>query len=153
MPDQQKLDRVRLRAARDLAGLSNCTRRKVGAILVNADNKVIGEGYNGVSSGELHCDEGGCPRGKHFRVEDWSVREYRCGCGHPSWPCPDSAIPGEGYNQFPCKAIHAEHNAILLAGAERARGGTIYITHEPCTQCSVLIKHVGIERVVVDEGL
>lgn len=131
MSDQQKLDRVRLRAARDLAELSNCTRRKVGAILVNTENKVIGEGYNGVSSGEVHCDQGGCPRG---------LLSY------------DDAPAGVDYNLVPCKAIHAEHNAILLAGAERARGGTIYITHEPCTQCSVLIKHVGIERIVVDEG-
>ena len=132
MPDQQKLNRARLRAARDLAGLSNCTRRKVGAILVNSDNKVIGEGYNGVSSGEIHCDQGGCPRG---------LLTY------------DEVPKDADYNQYPCAAIHAEHNAILLAGAERARGGTIYITDEPCPQCATLIKHVGIERVVVDEGL
>jgi dCMP deaminase len=128
MPDQKKMDQYRLLQAAGLAQFSTCTRRQVGAVLVNREGKIVGEGYNGVSSGEVHCVDGGCPRG---------LLAY-------------SDVPaGVDYNLYPCRAIHAEHNAILLAGVERARGGTIYVTDEPCTQCSVLIKHVGIERVVV----
>ena len=128
MPDQKKMDQHRLAEAAGLVQFSTCTRRQVGPVLVNREGKIVGEGYNGVSSGEAHCVDGGCPRG---------LLAY-------------SDVPaGVDYNLYPCRAIHAEHNAILLAGVERAKGGTIYVTDEPCTQCSVLIKHVGIERVVV----
>lgn len=106
---------------------STCTRRQVGAVLVK-DNKVIGQGYNGVASGKTHCSEGGCPRG---------LRPY-------------GEVPaGADYNQFPCHAIHAEHNAILQAGMERCGGATLYVTDEPCRQCLNLIEHAKIGRVVV----
>ena len=100
--------------------------------MVVQGNRVIGQGYNGVPSGETHCIDGGCPRGKFTHAE----------------------VPKDtDYNLVPCLALHAEMNAILQAGFLAARGGTIYVTDEPCTQCATLIKHVGIERVVVDEGL
>lgn len=61
-------------------------------------------------------------------------------------------IVGEGWHQFAGKA-HAEVNALEAAG-ERARGGTAYVTLEPCNHqgrtppCSeALIRH-GITRVV-----
>lgn len=129
LPDQQKMDQYRLLQAAGLAQFSTCSRRQVGAVLVK-DNKIVGEGYNGVISGAIHCVDGGCPRGK---------LSY------------DEVPAGSDYNMAPCLAIHAEHNAILLAGKERCTGATIYVTDEPCTQCATLIKHVGIERVVVDE--
>lgn len=105
---------------------STCSRRQVGAVVV-LDNKVIGQGYNGVASGKLHCVDGGCPRGAMG----------------PEVP------PGADYNLFPCKAIHAEHNAILQAGLDRCVGAIIYVTAEPCQQCTNLIEHAKIGRVVV----
>lgn len=126
LPDQKKMDAHRLSEAVGLSQFSTCSRRQVGAILVQ-NNIIVAEGYNGVSSGEIHCKDGGCPRGG-MSVQD--------------------VPPGSDYNAFPCKAIHAEHNAILRAGWERCKGATLYVTDEPCTQCTVLIKHVGIERVV-----
>lgn len=104
-----------------------CTRRKVGAVVVK-DKEVIGSGYNGAPSGEPHCTDGGCPRGK---------------MGYDEVPA------SADYNVFPCVAIHAEHNAILAAGKAACRGATIYVTAEPCGQCAVLIRHVGITKVVV----
>ncbi len=92
------------------------------------DKKVIGQGYNGVASGLLHCDEGGCPRGQ------LSYNEVG---------------PGSDYNQFPCYAIHAEHNAILDAGLGSCEGATIYVTAEPCQQCLNLIQHAKIGRIVI----
>ena len=106
---------------------STCSRRKVGAVVVK-NNRVIGQGYNGVPSGEVHCIDGGCPRGQ---------LTY------------DQVDAGADYNLYPCKAIHAEHNAILQAGWEACKGATIYVTDAPCTQCSNLIVHVGIRRVVL----
>jgi len=119
----------------NLAGLwstmSTCSRRQVGAVVVQ-NRKVIGNGFNGVASNKLHCSDGGCPRGR-LSYQD---------------------VPaGADYNQFPCFAIHAEHNAILQAGLAECRGGTLYVTDEPCTQCSNLIEHAGIERIVIRANL
>lgn len=106
---------------------STCSRRQVGAVVVK-DKSVIGQGYNGVASGKLHCIDGGCPRGQ---------LTY------------DQVPAGADYNQFPCYAIHAEHNAILQAGKLWCEGATLYVTEEPCQQCLNLIEHVKIGRVVV----
>lgn len=106
---------------------STCSRRKVGAVVVK-DNKVIGQGYNGVPAGKTHCADGGCPRGR-LSQED--------------------TPPGSDYNQFPCYAIHAEHNAILQAGLQSCEGAVIYVTDDPCQQCTNLIEHAKIGEVIV----
>jgi dCMP deaminase len=38
-----------------LATLSTCPRRQVGCILLDADLRIIGSGYNGVAKGQYHC--------------------------------------------------------------------------------------------------
>jgi len=44
--------------------------------------------------------------------------------------------------------LHAEENAVLIAG-ERARGGTIYVYGKPvCAKCAAIIIQSGITRVV-----
>lgn len=92
------------------------------------DKKVIGQGYNGAASGRLHCIDGGCPRGKLSYSE----------------------VPaGTDYNVVPCVALHAEMNAILQAGLQSCEGATIYVTDQPCQQCTNLIEHAKIGRVVV----
>ena len=108
--------------------MSTCSRRQVGAVVVQ-DRKVIGNGFNGVASGKTHCVDGGCPRGRLSK---------------------EDVPPGSDYNLFPCRAIHAEHNAILQAGHESCEGATIYITDRPCQQCTNLIEHARISRVVID---
>lgn len=61
-----------------------------------------------------------------------------------------SGVPaGADYNQFPCYAIHAEHNAILQAGLQSCEGAVIYVTDEPCQQCTNLIEHAKIGEVIV----
>ena len=107
--------------------MATCSRRKVGAVVVK-DRKVIGNGFNGVAAGKRHCTEGGCPRGQ---------LDY-------------AAVPaGADYNAFPCYAIHAEHNAILQAGLRSCVGATLYVTDEPCQQCTNLIEHAKIGRIVI----
>lgn len=91
------------------------------------DKRVIGQGYNGVPSGKVHCVDGGCPRG----------------LTGPEVP------PGFDYNAAPCTSLHAEHNAILQAGLERCMGATIFVTDQPCQQCTNLIEHAKIARVVI----
>jgi len=45
--------------------------------------------------------------------------------------------------------LHAEENAVLIAG-ERARGGTIYVFGKPtCAKCAAVIIQAGIKRAVI----
>lgn len=48
------------------------------------------------------------------------------------------------------RTIHAEQNAIVQAAylGVSVRGGTIYVTHQPCLTCAKLIINAGIRRVV-----
>ena len=64
----------------------------------------------------------------------------------------DGKIVGEGWHQQ-YGAAHAEINAIAMAG-EAARGGTLYVTLEPCCHhgktppCTDVVVRAGIARVV-----
>lgn len=127
MTDRPEWDQTFCDIAKVWSLRSTCSRRQVGAVLVK-DKKVIGQGYNGVASGGIHCVDGGCPRGQLSYTE----------------------VPaGADYNQHPCYAIHAEHNAILQAGIDNCRDAVLYCTEEPCQQCTNLIEHAKIERIVV----
>jgi len=105
---------------------ADCTRRKVGAILVNARNEVRGVGYNGAPSGIPGClTAGACPRGKL----DYS-----------------ECAAGSDYSN--CISDHAERNALRHANPAELRGATLYVTDEPCAACWTLIKAAGVRRVV-----
>ena len=105
---------------------SNCMKRRVGCVLVGA-KRVISTGYNGTPRGLKNCGEGGCPR---------------CNEGH-----------GSGVGLGTCLCIHAEENALLEAGRERIRDGTIlYCDTCPCLTCSIKIAQVGIAEVVYSQG-
>ena len=50
-----------------------------------------------------------------------------------------------------CKrSRHAEVNALALAGLERAKGATLYVSHFPCLDCANAIVFYGIARVVYE---
>ena len=54
---QNKIDRVFMNIAREIATLSHCTRHKVGAILVK-DGNIISMSYNGTPSGtDNNCEK------------------------------------------------------------------------------------------------
>lgn len=102
---------------------STCGKKKYFAVIVDNYGHVIGSGWNGVSSGMTHCDDGGCPR-----LSD----------GSPS-----------GSSYFNCFAIHAEANAILFSNyAERRDGCTLYVNGPPCFECAKLISNSGITNIV-----
>jgi dCMP deaminase len=134
-------DKVNLNHAYEEASLAICTRRQVGAfVAIGPSLVVVGTGYNGTPPGKPHCsfEEKGCERGLRSKEE---------------------VPPGGDYNApgWTCKALHAEHNAILTAveavGRPALAGGTIYITDEPCPQCATLIESVGITRIITRERL
>ncbi|KAF6813070.1 DCMP deaminase [Colletotrichum plurivorum] len=107
---------------------SNCMKRRVGAVLVGRERRVISTGYNGTPRGLRNCSEGGCPR------------------------C-NAAGNTSGVDLATCLCIHAEENALLEAGRERIReGAVLYCDTCPCLTCSIKICQVGIGEVVYAQG-
>lgn len=145
-----------LQIADAVAARADCTRRKVGAVVVDAQTRhIISTGYNGAAPGEPGClSAGACPRGRHYEKYNTGLLRppktvFECGgCGKP-WPCPQSAVPGSSYDTGPgaCTSLHAELNACIRAG-ERAAGNTLYCTDEPCGGCVKVMKSARLQRVV-----
>src|SRR5579863_463261 len=65
----------------------------------------------------------------------------------------DGNLAGEGWHEYDLRD-HAEVAALKAAG-DRARGGTAYVTLEPCNHtgrtgpCSQALIHAGIRRAVI----
>lgn len=100
-----------------VATRGDCTRRRVGALIVDTNHRIAGAGYNGGRPGGPSCLEGDCPRGRHYEVIDedpddhWSDGcEDGChtedcrGCGRQKYcgpgPCEDSLCICD--NPWPC---------------------------------------------------
>lgn len=106
---------------------SNCMKRAVGCVLVGRERRVISTGYNGTPRGVTNCAEGGCAR---------------CNSG-----------AGSGAGLSTCLCLHAEENALLEAGRDRIREGSVlYCNTCPCLTCSIKIVQVGISEVVYNQG-
>lgn len=116
-----------LELARTVALRADCSRRRVGCVVV-LDNRVISTGYNGAPAGDPGCLSGACPRGQLGYNEVAPFTNYDTGPGR-------------------CIAIHAEANALLYARTNCV-GATAYITDPPCPTCSKLLRAAGIERIV-----
>lgn len=100
-----------------------CQRRKVGCVLVNERGHVLATGYNGVASGQKHCNEG--------------------------FPC-EGAFSASGTNLGGCEAIHAEQNALLQCG-DAWKIHTCYTTASPCTTCLKLLLGTSCSKIVFGE--
>jgi dCMP deaminase len=114
-----------LEVASSIAARADCTRSKVGAVLVDSNHRIVGTGYNGAPSGIVGCLEGGCPRGKLSYEELPSESDY----GN-------------------CIAHHAEFNAVIYTDPGKRSGTTIYVTRKPCTGCKKLLLAEHVTRVV-----
>jgi dCMP deaminase len=133
-----------------------CTRRRVGAVVIDRRGRLAGAGYNGSEPGGPSCLEGGCPRGRHYRwtyaetspdSDEW---EEICRCERP-WPCPEAVSPGSSYDtgQGACEAVHAELNAILdVSDASRLEGARVYVTAEPCDGCLKILRTKPLREIV-----
>lgn len=98
---------------------ADCSRRKVGAVLVR-DGIIVGKGHNFLPLGS--CTEGDCPRGRMSYEEQ----------------------PADvGYEASGCMSLHAEDNALAMAG-ERAVGAIAYISEWPCPRCEQRLKDAGV---------
>lgn len=126
-------DEYFLGIAKAVAARANCTRRKVGSVLV-LDHRVISTGYNGAAPGVPGCLEGACPRGKATYDEIKGLGDY----------------DRVGSKSF-CVANHAELNATIFSTRD-TKGATIYITDPPCPNCRKLLAAAGIARAVWPTG-
>lgn len=119
-------DEYFMKIAHQVSSRSTCRRRKVGAVAVSQENRILGTGYNGALPGAPHCDDVGCLREK---------------LGIPS-----------GQRQEICRAQHAEANVCNIAAryGVALAGATIYVTAQPCTTCVKAMVTSGIKKVVFD---
>lgn len=119
-----------LEVVRAISLRGDCSRRQVGAIVIDPDNRIVSSGFNGSYPGGPSCLKGECPRAS------------------------SSVPPGSSYDTGPgtCHASHAEANALLYAGRTGTKGAVLYITCKPCDGCLRLIKAAGIKRVVWPDG-
>lgn len=114
-----------LSVAKAVSSRADCTRRRVGCVVV-LDNRIISTGYNGAPASDPGCaSAGACPRGQ---------LSYE-------------ALPKDS-SYHNCIAIHAEANALLYARTSCV-GATAYVTDNPCPDCAKLLRGAGITRIVV----
>lgn len=125
---QKKWDNRFMDMAKLVATWSSCLRRQVGAVIAK-DNRVLATGYNGAPKGVKNClERHECLRNK-LGIESGTRQEI-------------------------CYSVHAEQNAIAQAAklGHSVDGGTIYITHSPCSLCSRIVINAGIKRIVFLEN-
>jgi len=113
-------DKNFINIATEIASASKCVSKQVGAVIVK-DGRILSTGYNGTPAGYQNC----C---------DYWDGEYTS--KHHEW--------SKTYE------IHAEMNAIIWAAREgiSINGATIYVTLEPCSECSKNLIASGIKRIV-----
>ena len=98
---------------------STCRRRKVGAVLVDKDHRLLSIGYNGNPSGHQHCIDHPCP----------------------------GAFMKSGTGLDKCESIHAEINAIGSC-LDLHRIQTCYSTTSPCIHCVKSLLATNCQEIV-----
>lgn len=113
-------DTIFLNIAKEIASASKCVSKQVGAVIVK-DGRILSTGYNGTPSKYENCNE--------------------------HW---DNEYTKEHHEWSKTYEIHAEMNAIIWAAREgiSIKDATIYVTLEPCSECSKNVIASGIKRIV-----
>lgn len=137
-PNRPSWDEYFLMGAAWASTRASCTRRKIGALIVDDRHRVISHGYNGAPPGMPDCLEDACPRGLLSPDQ----------LAHDS-PYDDPARPGY------CISVHAEGNTMLHAAGRDLVGATMYIassekgvSSKPCPRCQKDLAAAQIKRVV-----
>lgn len=125
---------------------TTCIRRGVGCVLADSRGRVLSIGYNGVASGQPHCNE---PQDRSSGSLN-SLINLTVGAnnGFPS-ACKGHHLPA---GQDSCEAVHAEQNALLQCRNPQ-KIDTAYITLSPCKPCLKLLLNTSCKRIVVLEEL
>ena len=113
-------DKNFINIATELSTASKCVSKQVGAVIVK-DGRILSTGYNGTPAGYKNC------------------------CDY--W---DGEYTQEHHEWSKTYEIHAEMNAIIWAARKgiSIEGATIYVTLEPCSECSKNLIASGIKRIV-----
>lgn len=116
-------DQTFINIAKEIASASKCVSKQVGAVIVK-DGRILSTGYNGTPAGYTNCSD------------HWNGEYTK---DHHNW--------SKTYE------IHAEMNAIIWAARKgiSIEGATIYVTLEPCSECSKNLIAAGITRIVYDK--
>ena len=117
-------DKNFINIATELATASKCVSKQVGAVIVK-NGRILSTGYNGTPAGFTNC------------CDYWDGKYTK---DHHEW--------SKTYE------IHAEMNAIIWAAREgiSIKDATIYVTLEPCSQCSKNLIASGIKRIVYSKS-
>jgi len=117
-------DKNFINIAHEIASASKCVSKLVGAVIVK-DGRILSTGYNGTPPGYQNC------------CDFW-----------------DGEYTKEHHDWSKTYEIHAEMNAIIWAARKgiSVEGGTIYVTLEPCSECSKNLIASGIKRIVYDKA-
>ncbi len=121
--DYLKWDEYFMCLAQVCALRSKDPNTRVGACLVDENNKVISLGYNGMPTG---CVDSKMP-----------------------WSREDEEMLNTKY-PYVC---HAELNAILNAGGKSTKNATIYTTLFPCNECAKTIIQSGVVKVIYKQNI
>lgn len=143
-----------LKVARIIAEQSTCLRRAVGCVLVNEGGHVLSTGWNGVASGEPHCNQSTGMSGiAPLMGPSGFVADVVYGIGGPQldykYACSGARAPS-GTNLDGCLAAHAEMNAVARCRSpDEIR--TCYCTTTPCITCTKLLMSTGCQHIVFSE--
>ncbi len=117
-------DKTFINIAHEIASASKCVSKQVGAVIVK-DGRILSTGYNGTPAGYTNCNQ------------YWN-NEYTK--DHHEW--------SKTYE------IHAEMNAIIWAARKgiSIENAIIYVTLEPCSECSKNLIAAGIKKIIYDKA-
>jgi len=146
-------DESLMAAAYVVSQRSSCRKRKVGAIVADAQGNIISSGYNEVPANERPCTKEYTTCYRDRLVDDFA-KDLISHC--PGIKGEAASVTALFRKQFKildyCRALHAEENAIV----NLARNGrsvplqecVLYTTTYPCRMCANKIVNVGIREVV-----
>ena len=122
--------------AEKFARRSTCCKLKTCALLVR-DGRIISMGYNGVVSGQGHCDR--YWYNKYLEspyVDTQTFEEY----------CQSEPFLSEHHVWSEPREIHGEQNCILYAAKNglATDNSTMYTVYSPCVNCAKVIVASGI---------
>ena len=165
-----------MQLAMSLRLVSGCISRKVGAIVIDKDRKVVGAGWNDPPKGQIPClfrtgDEllNNPPEGKfsdYEMSEEFIEHIENSKTGKNSFcfrtEYEEVIKQGNGKKKAQSskqaeftRALHAEENALFQATGnvgKKLDGFTLYTTARTCTLCAKKSYQLGIERIVyIDE--
>lgn len=124
--------------AQTIARRSLCDRDKVGAVIVDARNRIVATGYNGPPAGFPRIHVGTC--------QQWCTRARAVKIIERTNDLPGFTIQAD-YSD--CPSLHAEANALIVCDRSVREGGTIYVSSSICSACAKLIANSGLARVVI----